>query len=73
LAGEEGLAFEICISALADVVANCPMPFMKKAFIVAPRTERLAREVKNFSSKTMRNILPARGLCRTARTWSRAS
>jgi len=35
---------------------------MKKAFIVAPRTEGFAREVKNFSSKTKRNILPARGV-----------
>ena len=62
MAGEEGLAFEICLSALPDVVANRPMPFLKKAFIVAPRTERLAREVKSFSSKTKRNILPARGV-----------
>ena len=60
MAGEEGLAYEFCLSALAGVAANCPMPFMKKAFIVAPRTERLAREVKNYSSVTKRNILPAR-------------
>jgi len=34
------LAFEICLSALAGVVAYRLMPFMEKAFIVAPLTER---------------------------------
>ena len=43
LAGEEGRAFEICLSSLAGVVADRPMPFMKEAFIVAPLTKRLAR------------------------------
>ena len=43
LAGEEELAFEVCLSVLAGVVADRPMPFMKNAFIVAPLTERLAR------------------------------
>ena len=42
-AGEEELAFEVHLSALAGVVADRPMPFMKKAFVVAPPTERLAR------------------------------
>ena len=37
------LAFEICLSALAGVVAYRLMPFMEKAFIVAPLTERHAR------------------------------
>jgi len=44
LAGKEGLAYEICVSALAGVAANRTIPFMKKVFIVGPRTERLARE-----------------------------
>jgi len=42
-AGEEGLAFEVCLSAVAGVVADRSMPFMKKAFVVAPLTKRLAR------------------------------
>ena len=42
-AGEEGLAYEICLSALAGVMADRLVPFMKKAFIVVPLTKRLAR------------------------------
>ena len=42
-AGEEGLAFEIFLGALAGVMADRPVPFMKKAFIVAPLTKGLAR------------------------------
>jgi len=61
-AGEEGLAFEIFLGALAGVMADRPVPFMKKAFIVAPLTKRLAREVENLGSKSKRNILPARGV-----------
>jgi len=42
-AGEDGLAFEICLSALAGVVADRPVHFMEKAFIVAPLAKRLPR------------------------------
>ena len=42
-AGEERLAFEICLSSPAGVVAYRPVPFMEKAFIVAPLAKRLAR------------------------------
>jgi len=61
-AGEEGLAFEVGLSALAGVVADRPVPFMKKTFIVAPLTKRLAREVENLGSESKRDILPARGV-----------
>ena len=50
-AGEEGLAFEVGLSALAGIVADRPVPFMEKAFIVTPLTEGLAREVKYLGSK----------------------
>ena len=59
-AGEEGLAFEVGLSALAGVVADRPVPFMEKTFIVAPLTKRLAREMENLGSESKRNILPVR-------------
>ena len=61
-AGEEGLAFEVGLSALAGVVTDRPVPFMKKTFIVAPLTKRLAGEVENLGSESKRDILPARGV-----------
>ena len=42
-AGEEELAFEICLGARAGVMADRTVLFMKKAFIVAPLTKRPAR------------------------------
>ena len=59
-AGEERLAFGICLSALAGIVVDRPVPFMEKVFIVTTRTKGLAREVKNLGSKAKSNILPAR-------------
>jgi len=56
----ERLAFEVCLSALAGIVADRTVPFMEKAFLVPPLTEGLAREVENLGSKAKRNILPAR-------------
>ena len=61
-AGEKGLAFGVCLSALAGIVADRPVPFMEKAFVVAPLTKRLAREVENLGSESKRDILPARGV-----------
>jgi len=61
-AGEERLAFEVGLSSLAGVVADRPVPFMEKTFIVAPLTKGLAREVENLGSKSKRDILPARGI-----------
>ena len=52
--------FAVRLGALAGVVAYCPMPFVKKAFIVARLIKELAREVENLGSKAKRNILPAR-------------
>ena len=47
---EEGLAFEVGLSSLAGVVADRPVPFMEKAFVVAPLTKRLAREVETLAA-----------------------
>ena len=60
--GEEGLAFEVCLSVLAGIVADRPVPFMKKAFIVPLLTKGFARKVENLGSKANLNILPARGV-----------
>ena len=52
--------FAVRLGALAGVVAYCPMPFVKKAFIVARLIKELAREVENLGSKSKRDVLPAR-------------
>ena len=54
--------FAVRLGALAGVVAYCPMPFVKKAFIVARLIKELAREVENLGSKSKRDILAARGV-----------
>ena len=61
-ASEKGRAFEVGLGALAGIVADRPVPFMEKAFIVTPLTEGLAREVKYLGSKLEGHILPARGV-----------
>ena len=50
----ERLAFEVCLSALAGIVADRPVPFMEKAFVVIPLTNGLAGEVKKSVTSCQR-------------------
>ena len=61
-ASEKGRAFEVGPSALAGVVSYRPVPFMEKAFVVAPLAEGITREVKYLGSKAEGHILPAGGV-----------
>ena len=51
LTGEQRGPFSVRLGALAGVVANRPVPFMKEAFIVAPGAHRLTREIEDLGSK----------------------
>ena len=51
LTGEQRRPFRGRLGSFAGIVANCPVPFMEEAFIVAPGAHGLAREIEYFSSK----------------------
>jgi len=60
LTGEQRGLFSVRLGSFAGVVANRPVPFMKKTFIVAPGAHSLTREVEDLGSEAKCDILPAR-------------